>query len=55
MNKQTNTTIDFRKSPYLIWIIFLSIILLLNIYVKLVDITHNFAFEMGAALARLNL
>lgn len=55
MNKQTITTIDFRKSPYLIWIIFLSIILLLNIYVKLVDIIHNFAFEMGAALARLNL
>lgn len=55
MNKQTITTIDFRKSPYLIWIIFLSIILLLNISVKLVDIIHNFAFKMGAALSRLNL
>jgi|GEM_PF-5822112 len=33
---------------------FLSIILLLNIYLKLVDIIHNFAFEMGVALGRLN-
>lgn len=54
MNKQTNNTIDFRKSPYLEWIIFFGIILLLNIHVKLVDILYDFAFEIGAALIRLN-
>lgn len=54
MKNQANHGTDLRKSPYLEWIIFFSIILLLIIYVKLVDIIHSFAFEIGAALARLN-
>jgi hypothetical protein len=50
MNKQTNNTIDFRKSPYLEWVIFFGILLLITIHVKLIDIVYNFAIEIGAAL-----
>lgn len=54
MNKQTNTTIDFRKSPYLEWMIFFGILLLITIHMNLVDFLYNFAFEIGAALAKLH-
>lgn len=53
MNKQPKNAIDFRKSPYLEWMIFFGILLLITIHMYLVDIIHNFAFEIGAALARL--